>query len=78
MRKAYRKFRDRLLKYYIIRAEDKNIYHIGAATFAVFVDSTEMAKKLYEKVVKVCLHQWNVKREALSHEYSYYYVTYPG
>lgn len=59
------------------KAEDKNIYHIGAATFAVFVDSTEMAKKLYEKVVKVMPHQWNVKREALSHEYSYYYVTYP-
>ena len=59
------------------KSGERNIYHIGAATFAVFVENTKEAKKLYEKIVKVMPYQWNIRREALSHEYSYYYVTYP-
>lgn len=59
------------------KSGDKDIYHIGAATFAVLVDGTKEAKELYEKIVKVMPYQWNLKREAVSHEYSYYYVTFP-
>lgn len=59
------------------KSGDKDIYHIGAATFAVLVDGTEEVKELYEKLVKVMPYQWNLKREAVSHEYSYYYVTFP-
>ena len=60
-----------------VKSGERNIYHIGAATFAIFVENTKEVKKLYEKIVRVMPHQWNIKREALSHEYSYYYVTYP-
>ena len=59
------------------KSGDKDIYHIGAATFAVLVDGTEEVKELYEKLAKVMPYQWNLKREAVSHEYSYYYVTFP-
>ena len=59
------------------KSGDKDIYHIGAATFAVLVDGTEEVKELYDKLVKVMPYQWNLKREAVSHEYSYYYVTFP-
>ena len=56
---------------------DNSIYHIGSSTFAVIMDSEEQVENAYKGIVNIMPSQWVVHREAVSHEYSYYKVTYP-
>ena len=54
-----------------------SIYHIGSSTFAIIMDNVGQVDDSYKKLLNSMPSQWVISRETVSHEYSYYKVSYP-
>lgn len=57
--------------------EEETVYHVGASSFALIMDSDEDIQRMYEYLMEHLPTVWVLSEEIVNHEYSFYKILYP-
>lgn len=66
-----------IAKVLLQHCREETVYHIGSSTFAIFLDSREEVRSLYELLHEQIPETWELDNQVVNQEYSFYEINYP-